>query len=334
MKAETHVVAQTSPSHGLEGFFRHVKGRRLSRPRVVSHEEHQVVRSGKLGSPSEPSVVGVESGEKIAVGALEGPFVQGDGSRPGRSGPRAAHRLGYLAGGIHDLLPFLFPQPAYPRNELDHPDPSVTVLLRYVGRREKRLSSRGHDHIERPPAVSPREHVADGHVDVVYVGALLPVHLHRNEGFVHEPGHFGVLEGFALHDVAPVAGRVSYREEYRPVLPFRRLKRLVSPRIPVDGVFRVLEKVGTFFVSEPVCHRSLRYRAARRKSIHPLGEKRTLRPGRGGEIISPPTGKTAPRACQYRIFRLTLSFKCANRCSRRAWWPTGKTARGKRKFSW
>ena len=82
------------------------------------------------------------------------------------------------------------------------------------------------------------------HVDRVDVGALLAVDLDVDEVLVHVGGGLGVLEGLALHHVAPVAGRVADREQDRPVLLARPRQRLRAPRVPVDRVVPVLEQVG------------------------------------------------------------------------------------------
>ena len=58
-------------------------------------------------------------------------------------------------------------------------------------------------------------HLRDRHVRMVDVRAFLSVDLDRNEGIVHEPRHFVVLEGFVLHHVAPVARGITDGEEYR-----------------------------------------------------------------------------------------------------------------------
>ncbi len=51
-----------------------------------------------------------------------------------------------------------------------------------------------------------------------------------------------VLEALALHDVAPVAGRVADAQQDGPVLArCAALERLGPPRVPVHGVVRVLD---------------------------------------------------------------------------------------------
>ena len=62
----------------------------------------------------------------------------------------------------------------------------------------------------------------------------------------------GVLERLVLHHVAPVAGGVADGEEDRPVLVARARERLIAPRVPVDGIVRVLEEVRAGLVGQAV----------------------------------------------------------------------------------
>ena len=68
------------------------------------------------------------------------------------------------------------------------------------------------------PAALAADRLHRLHVEGVDVGALLAVDLDVDEVLVHVGGGLGVLEGLALHHVAPVAGRVADREQDRPVL--------------------------------------------------------------------------------------------------------------------
>ena len=131
----------------------------------------------------------------------------------------------------------------------------VPRLRREVRPAEERdLLGRGED-VQRPAALAG--HRLHGlHVEGVDVGALLAVDLDRHEALVHERGDLRVLEGLALHDVAPVAGRVADRHEQRAVLLARAAQRLLAPRQPVDGVVAVLEEVGRRLPGERVGHGS------------------------------------------------------------------------------
>ena len=66
----------------------------------------------------------------------------------------------------------------------------------------------------------------------------------RDEMLVEQRRNGLALERFAFHDMAPVACRVTDREQNRFVLGSRALEGLGAPRIPVDRVARVLPQVG------------------------------------------------------------------------------------------
>jgi hypothetical protein len=51
-----------------------------------------------------------------------------------------------------------------------------------------------------------------------------------------------------------MAGGVSNREEDRLVLLARALERFLSPGVPVDGIPRVLLKIGAGFLRETIGH--------------------------------------------------------------------------------
>ena len=65
-------------------------------------------------------------------------------------------------------------------------------------------------------------------------------------------GDLLVLERFALHDVAPVAGRVADAQEDGLVLLARLGEGLLAPRKPVHRVVLVLEQVGRFLPRQAV----------------------------------------------------------------------------------
>src|SRR5207245_7210820 len=91
---------------------------------------------------------------------------------------------------------------------------------------------------------------------------------------VQELGDLEVLVGLLLHDVAPVAGGVADAEQHGPPLAPRGREGLLAPRMPVDGVVRVLEEVRARLEDEAV-------RVARR----PVGaEVRRAGAGLGGPL--------------------------------------------------
>ena len=69
---------------------------------------------------------------------------------------------------------------------------------------------------------------------------------------VHDGGDLFVLKGFALHDVAPVAGGVADAEQDRFVLHFCLVQGFLAPWVPVYRVVCVLQQIWTRLVDEPV----------------------------------------------------------------------------------
>jgi hypothetical protein len=119
----------------------------------------------------------------------------------------------------------------------------MTTLRREVGTGEERDPVGRQERVQRPAAgAGHRLHRV--HVDRVDVGPLLAVDLDADEPLVHHLSDRGVLEGLVLHDVAPMTRRVADRDEHGLVLGTGDGERLVAPRVPVDGVLRVLEQVG------------------------------------------------------------------------------------------
>ena len=69
---------------------------------------------------------------------------------------------------------------------------------------------------------------------------------------IHEVGNLFILEGFALHHMAPVAGRIANAQQNGPIEFLRLLQRLFPPGIPIHRVMCVLEQVGAGLMNEPV----------------------------------------------------------------------------------
>jgi hypothetical protein len=107
------------------------------------------------------------------------------------------------------------------------------------------------EHRHRPAAVTGQD-LDRLHVHVVDVGSLLAVYLHAHEVLVHECGGVRVLEGLPLHDVAPVAGGVPDGEEDWTVLGAGPRKGLFAPRVPVDGIVRVLQQIRAGFADQTI----------------------------------------------------------------------------------
>ena len=66
---------------------------------------------------------------------------------------------------------------------------------------------------------------------------------------LHQLRDFFVLKRLMLHHMTPVTRRITDAEENRLVISFRHAERRFSPRIPINGVVRVLEQVRTGLVN-------------------------------------------------------------------------------------
>src|SRR5205807_10193645 len=90
------------------------------------------------------------------------------------------------------------------------------------------------------------------HVNVIYVGSFFTINFNRNKMLIHQASDVFVLEGFALHDMAPVAGRVANTEQDGFVLLLRLLQGFFAPWVPIYGVVGMLQEVWACLVDEPV----------------------------------------------------------------------------------
>ena len=173
--------------------------------------------------------------------------------RAGRDGNRFAQvprQLGTLRRHVSPAVAVRIGDP------IKHPTEgrqAVAVIGREVGAAEEGLQLRREEDAHRP---SPTPgHGLDGrHVDVIQVRALLAIDLDRHEVAIQLRSGLLVLERLALHDVAPVAGRIADRQEDRPIQLTRLAQRLRPPRIPVDGVVGVLQQVRARLVRQAVGH--------------------------------------------------------------------------------
>ena len=89
-------------------------------------------------------------------------------------------------------------------------------------------------------------------INLVEIRPLLAVDLDVHEGAVHQLSRRRVLERLVRHDVAPVASGISDRQQNGLVLLLRQRDRLFAPRIPVDGIVRVLLEIRTGFGRETI----------------------------------------------------------------------------------
>ena len=102
------------------------------------------------------------------------------------------------------------------------------------------------------PAAAACERLADSHIDTVDIGTFLLVHLDGNKIPVQDCGDLLILEAFVRHHMTPVAGAVTDAQKDRLILLFGPAERLLVPRVPVHGIFRVLQQIGACLVFQMI----------------------------------------------------------------------------------
>ena len=208
-----------------------------------------VIGCGNLGAPPKPPHRGSNArrSEAIARVVTSAP----SGSRDSPSCPVRGDRLGH-PGRLHgDLVAPLGPRLRHAGQDPPEGRHPVRRFLGVVRAGVERTSLRREEGGERPPPV-PVHRLHGIHVDAVEVGPFLAVDLDRDEPLVHQRGRLVILERFALHHVTPVARGVPDRQEDRHVAVARRSEGRFAPRVPVDGVVRVLQEVRARLAYEPV----------------------------------------------------------------------------------
>ena len=133
---------------------------------------------------------------------------------------------------------------------------ALGVAAHVVARRKvrpagERLAIRREPHRQRPAAASA-QHVHRGHVQAVHVGPLLAIDLDCHVMPIQVGGDLHVLERFARHDVAPMAGRITDGQQDGFVFARGAGERLVPPGVPVDRIVGVLAQIRAGFENQAV----------------------------------------------------------------------------------
>ena len=253
VEAAPGVVADPARRHPRQRVDRHADPVRVRSPGPQQEVEKDGL--GELGRSAEPPVRRVEAASGRAHRVLDQPAAGcafGTDQRVGIGGaaPERAGQLGARAVNVGAPVPVRLADAGQHLAEGRH---AVAGLRREVGSPVKRHPLGSEEGGQRPAAVTGQR-LHRPHVYRVDVGPLLAIHLDVDEGVVHQARGRGILEGLALHDVAPVARRVADGEQDGTIRLPRQRERLVAPRVPVHGVVRVLQQVGTGLGGEAVGH--------------------------------------------------------------------------------
>ena len=116
----------------------------------------------------------------------------------------------------------------------------------------ERLLVRRQKHRQWPPTAPSQKHLRGLLVDIVKIRPLFSIDLDVNEVPVHEPGNLDIVKTFMCHDVAPVACRVTDRQQNRLVLCLCPRQGFLAPGIPFHRILRMLPKIGAGFRKQPV----------------------------------------------------------------------------------
>src|SRR4030095_13709983 len=102
------------------------------------------------------------------------------------------------------------------------------------------------------PSARSRRRLDERHVHAVDVRPLLTVDFDGHEMAVQDLRSLHAFEALMPHHMAPGARRVADGKKDRFVLTVRALERVRPPRVPVDGVVFVLEKIGSVLFGETI----------------------------------------------------------------------------------
>jgi hypothetical protein len=249
VEAPAELVVDAAAGHPVERELEHLEAARVCR--AAPDAEHRLPGHGlrELGCLAEAAVALVELAAQPHVGPDQD--VAAQPARGRGEPPRLPHRLDELPAGLEHLAAagmVGLRDGAEQTRERGH---TVPVFRREVRASVERDAVRGEEDGHRP-APAPGHRLHRLHVDLVDVRPLLAIDLDRYEELVHQGRDLVVLERLALHDVAPVAGRVAHREQHRLVLAAGQLEGFRAPGIPVDRIVGVLEQVGARLGGETI----------------------------------------------------------------------------------
>src|ERR1700730_10306266 len=156
----------------------------------------------ELGGASEAAVLGIkhlEGGFHDLVNHPRGKIAAAAGKRL-RLRERALDQLGLL----HHIAILLLVSVGDGLQNALEAGASVALVGRKIGSSVEGLAL-GSEKSSKWPASLPADGAHRHLITAVNIGALITIHLHRHEALIHLLRDFGIVIGFAIHDVAPVA---------------------------------------------------------------------------------------------------------------------------------
>ncbi len=256
-KAAAQLVVDAALGHAGQGERGHVQrlqvGVGVARTRApVAQAALDAWRLRELGGGPETAEAGIEIPfEQLPGGEQRGGAECGLAGRfAGGQALEGQGELGVLPLNVGCMSLEI---PGHPAQHLGEPRHSLARLLRKVGSPEEGPAIRRREEQGQRPA--PRalgDELLGGLIDPVEVRTFLAVDLDVDEQLVHQGRDPRIFEGFVRHDVAPVTGGIAHRQQHGLVRLRGGRERLLAPRVPIDGILRMLEQIRTGFGGEAI----------------------------------------------------------------------------------
>ena len=240
VEAEAELVVDAAGRHRRQCLDDDAAQPGLAVALVGTEEEEVVDRHRKLRGGAEAVMTMVVERGQLAGCRFEDLFV---GKIAGRGGAML------LQGGIQcrsvfkDPAALAVPELAKALHQFDEAEAAAARSFRQVGGGEEGFLVGGHEDCQRP-APTAAEDLRRQHVVLVDIRPFFAIDFDGDAAAPERRRDFGIFEGFVFHDMAPVTGGVADGQENRLVGGTGGGKGLLSPGVPVDGVFGVLQQIG------------------------------------------------------------------------------------------
>ena len=259
MKSSAQLVVHAATGHLLQTQCHKIAPFLPAGTGEMAKEEGQAHGSRKLGRSREAAVSPVKTGGQLIEGQVEAGGRHFAGAR--REGVHGRQALHDVRTPSFNLL-FLF-SIGLGEGQTEPPEAgaSEAVLRREIGPPVKRdlIGSQKHGH---GPAAASGGHLNVIHVEGIQVGPFLSIDLDVHEVGVHDFGDGFIFERLPLHDMAPVASRITDAEQNRLVFPLGLVQGFLPPGVPVHWIVGMLSQIGTGLVDQSVGKFGFRSRIA------------------------------------------------------------------------